>query len=599
MLDVKNISYSISNRKLFENASFSIPSGYHVGLVGKNGIGKTTLFNLIDKNLLLDEGEINLQKRKKISVLQQEIPNTNLSILDYVLSTDSETQLLIEEFENSKDQNRIIELSSILDEKNAYKDEWKASYILSGLGFKKDDQSKKINELSGGWRNRVGLAATLYSDPDLLLLDEPTNHLDFESVVWFENFLREFKGTFIMISHDRQVLNSTVDHILHVENHNLNLYTGNYDQFESQFAQKSLAQEAMFKKQQAFKQRVMKFVDRFGAKATKAKQAQSRLRSLEKIDMVDAIISDRTISFSFPKPNNLGTSMLTINKVDAGYDEIPVLKNINLSISNDSRIALVGANGNGKSTLIKLIAGNLDPMKGSIIKKKNLKIGYFAQHQADELDLDKTGYQVLSEIDPEKPDLFIRGVLGRFGFDKQKSETRIENLSGGEKTRLLFCLMSYHSPDLLLMDEPTNHLDIDSRLSLINSLNEFEGAIILVSHDKDIIEKVAEQILLVKDSKVNLFVDDISDYEDILKDELKPNKGHKNKNNYDSNKKSRKIENKINKLIVIKKELEDKMSSLENIDKFELLEELSNNYNKIKEDISCLLYTSPSPRDRG
>ena len=588
MLDVKNISYSISNRKLFENASFNIPSGYHVGLVGKNGIGKTTLFNLIDKNLLLDEGEINLQKRKKISVLQQEIPNTNLSILDYVLSTDSETQLLIEEFENSKDQNRIIELSSILDEKNAYKDEWKASYILSGLGFKKDDQSKKINELSGGWRNRVGLAATLYSDPDLLLLDEPTNHLDFESVVWFENFLREFKGTFIMISHDRQVLNSTVDHILHVENHNLNLYTGNYDQFESQFAQKTLAQEAMFKKQQAFKQRVMKFVDRFGAKATKAKQAQSRLRSLEKIDMVDAIISDRTISFSFPKPNNLGTSMLTINKVDAGYDEIPVLKNINLSISNDSRIALVGANGNGKSTLIKLIAGNLDPMKGSIIKKKNLKIGYFAQHQADELDLDKTGYQVLSEIDPEKPDLFIRGVLGRFGFDKQKSETRIENLSGGEKTRLLFCLMSYHSPDLLLMDEPTNHLDIDSRLSLINSLNEFEGAIILVSHDKDIIEKVAEQILLVKDGQVNLFVDDISDYEDILKDELKPNKGHKNKNSYESNKKSRKIENKINKLIVIKKELEDKMSSLENIDNFELLEELSNKYNKIKEEISDL-----------
>ena len=588
MLDVKNISYSISNRKLFENASFSIPSGYHVGLVGKNGIGKTTLFNLIDKNLLLDEGEINLQKRKKISLLQQEIPNTNLSILDYVLSTDSETQLLIEEFENSKDQNRIIELSSILDEKNAYKDEWKASYILSGLGFKKDDQSKKINELSGGWRNRVGLAATLYSDPDLLLLDEPTNHLDFESVVWFENFLKEFKGTFIMISHDRQVLNSTVDHILHVENHNLNLYTGNYDQFESQFAQKSLAQEAMFKKQQAFKQRVMKFVDRFGAKATKAKQAQSRLRSLEKIDMVDAIISDRTISFSFPKPNNLGTSMLTINKVDAGYYEIPVLRNINLSISNDSRIALVGANGNGKSTLIKLIAGNLDPMKGSIIKKKNLKIGYFAQHQADELDLEKTGYQVLSEIDPEKPDLFIRGVLGRFGFDKQKSETRIENLSGGEKTRLLFCLMSYHSPDLLLMDEPTNHLDIDSRLSLINSLNEFEGAIILVSHDKDIIEKVAEQILLVKDSQVNLFVDDISDYEKILKDELKPNKGHKNKNTYESNKKSRKIENKINKLIVIKKELEDKMSSLENIDNFELLEELSNSYNKIKEEISDL-----------
>jgi len=588
MLDVAKISYSISKRKLFEDASFKIPPGYHVGLVGKNGIGKTTLFNLIDKSLGLDEGSINIQKGKKLSVLQQEIPPSNLSILDYVINSDSETQDLIYEFETSTDQNRIMELSSILDDLGAFKDNWKASYILSGLGFHKDEHSKKLSELSGGWRNRVGLAAALYSNPDLLLLDEPTNHLDFESVVWFENFLRDFSGTFIMISHDRQVLNNTVDHILHVDNLNLQLYTGNYDQFESQLAQKNLAQDALYKKQQRFKNNVLKYVNKFGAKATKAKQAQSRLRALEKLDLVDAVISERSITFTFPQAKNLGSSMLLINHVDAGYDESVILKDINLSVSNDSRIALVGANGNGKSTLIKLISGNINPMKGQIIRNKNLKIGYFAQHQTDELDINRTAYEVLSDLDPEKPDLFIRGVLGRFGFDKDKSETKIEKLSGGEKTRLLFCIMSYHSPDLLLLDEPTNHLDIDSRISLINSLNDFEGAIILVSHDNDIIEKVTDQILVVKDGKVEPFFDDLTNYKEYVKDQFESSKNKKKSQTNKNNKKIKKIEIQINKLVNNKENLEKEMADPSNLDKFEILSDLSLKYEQINAEIKKL-----------
>jgi len=588
MLDVAKISYSISKRKLFEDASFKIPPGYHVGLVGKNGIGKTTLFNLIDKSLGLDEGSINIQKGKKLSVLQQEIPPSNLSILDYVINSDSETQDLIYEFETSTDQNRIMELSSILDDLGAFKDNWKASYILSGLGFHKDEHSKKLSELSGGWRNRVGLAAALYSNPDLLLLDEPTNHLDFESVVWFENFLRDFSGTFIMISHDRQVLNNTVDHILHVDNLNLQLYTGNYDQFESQLAQKNLAQDALYKKQQRFKNNVLKYVNKFGAKATKAKQAQSRLRALEKLDLVDAVISERSITFTFPQAKNLGSSMLLINHVDAGYDESVILKDINLSVSNDSRIALVGANGNGKSTLIKLISGNINPMKGQIIRNKNLKIGYFAQHQTDELDINRTAYEVLSDLDPEKPDLYIRGVLGRFGFDKDKSETKIEKLSGGEKTRLLFCIMSYHSPDLLLLDEPTNHLDIDSRISLINSLNDFEGAIILVSHDNDIIEKVTDQILVVKDGKVEPFFDDLTNYKEYVKDQFESSKNKKKSQKNKNNKKIKKIEIQINKLVNNKENLEKEMADPSNLDKFEILSDLSLKYEQINAEIKKL-----------
>ena len=504
MLEFNNISYSISQRKLFENTSLLVPNGYHLGLIGSNGIGKSTLFNLITKELSLDEGDIKLQSNKSIGILQQEIPDTQLSLLDFVLSGNQEQTELLKEVETSTNPDRISEIYMRLEDLNAYDAPWKASLILSGLGFDKSQQEKKLSDFSGGWRMRVGLASALFNEPDLLLLDEPTNHLDFESNIWLENFLVNYPRTFILISHDREALNKTVDHIIHIDQLKLNIYTGNYDQYENQYAQKIIGQQSLFEKQQAYKKNVMRFVNRFGSKASKAKQAQSRLKSLEKMDLVDAVISDRAIKFSFPKPENLGSSIITLDHVDVGYEiNKPILKDINLSIANDSRIALLGANGNGKSTLIKLISEKLEPMSGKIIKSKKLKIGYFAQHQSEELELDQTAFQVLSKKALDQPELKTRGILGKFGFDKAKSDTKIGKLSGGEKTRLLFCLMSFESPNILLLDEPTNHLDIDSRSALINALNDYEGCVILVSHDTQLIEKVSDQLVLIKDGKVN------------------------------------------------------------------------------------------------
>ena len=588
MLEFKNISYSISKRKLFENTSLEIPDNYHLGLVGSNGIGKSTLFNLITKNLSLEEGKITLKSNRTIGILEQEIQKVELSLLDFVLSSRITEQNLLKELESSENPDRISFILNKLDEINAYDSDWKASTILSGLGFNKTDQSKPLSDFSGGWRMRVGLAAALFNEPDLLLLDEPTNHLDFETNSWLENFLVNYKNSFILISHDRETLNKTVSHIIHIDQLKLNLYTGNYDQFEKQYAQKKISQQLLFQKQEAYKKNVLKFVNRFGSKASKAKQAQSRLKSLEKMDFVDAVITDRSIKFSFPKPKNLGTSMIVLNEVDVGYEKNnPVLQGINLSISNDSRIALLGANGNGKSTLIKLISGIIKPMKGTISKNKNIKIGYFAQHLSEELELDLTPFEVLSEKLKNEEDLKIRGVLGKFGFDKTKSETKIHKLSGGEKTRLILCLISYDSPNILLLDEPTNHLDIDSRTSLINALNDFEGCVILVSHDSKLVENVADHLIIVKNGKVNNFSGDLDEYRSSLSNDKKNTESSKNKNNTDR-KKIRNLENKIKKLTDEKKELEKKLSSTENISDYEKLNSLSEEYENLNNQIDSL-----------
>ena len=588
MLEFNNISYSISQRKLFENTSLLVPNGYHLGLIGSNGIGKSTLFNLITKELSLDEGEIIFQSNKTIGILQQEIPDNELSLLEFVLSSNHEQTELLKEVETSTNSERISEIYMRLEEINAYDAPWKASLILSGLGFDKPQQEKKLKEFSGGWRMRVGLASALFNEPDLLLLDEPTNHLDFESNTWLENFLVNYPRTFILISHDRETLNKTVDHIIHIDQLKLNIYTGNYDQYEKIYAQKKIGQRSLFDKQQAYKKNVMRFVDRFGSKASKAKQAQSRLKSLEKMDLVDAVISDRAIKFSFPKPENLGSSIITLDHVDVGYEKgNPVLKDINLSISNDSRIALLGANGNGKSTLIKLISEKIAPMNGEIIKSKKLKIGYFAQHQSEELDLDQTAFQVLSKKDIDQPELKTRSILGKFGFDKAKSDTKIEKLSGGEKTRLLFCLMSFESPNILLLDEPTNHLDLDSRSALINALNEYEGCVVLVSHDTQLVEKICDQLLLIKDGKVNNFNEDLQSYKAFVIDDRKSNNSKKKKENNKkkTQKKLKKLEINIKRLTKEKTNIEARLISDENINNYDLLSDLSFKYIEIKKEL--------------
>ena len=588
MLEFNNISYSISQRKLFENTSLLVPNGYHLGLIGSNGIGKSTLFNLITKELSLDEGEIIFQSNKTIGILQQEIPDNELSLLEFVLSSNHEQTELLKEVETSTNSERISEIYMRLEEINAYDAPWKASLILSGLGFDKPQQEKKLKEFSGGWRMRVGLASALFNEPDLLLLDEPTNHLDFESNTWLENFLVNYPRTFILISHDRETLNKTVDHIIHVDQLKLNIYTGNYDQYEKIYAQKKIGQQSLFDKQQAYKKNVMRFVDRFGSKASKAKQAQSRLKSLEKMDLVDAVISDRAIKFSFPKPENLGSSIITLDHVDVGYEKgNPVLKDINLSISNDSRIALLGANGNGKSTLIKLISEKIEPMNGEIIKSKKLKIGYFAQHQSEELDLDQTAFQVLSKKYIDQPELKTRSILGKFGFDKAKSDTKIEKLSGGEKTRLLFCLMSFESPNILLLDEPTNHLDLDSRSALINALNEYEGCVVLVSHDTQLVEKICDQLLLIKDGKVNNFNEDLQSYKAFVIDDRKSNNSKKKKENNKkkTQKKLKKLEINIKRLTKEKTNIEARLISDENINNYDLLSDLSFKYIEIKKEL--------------
>ncbi len=517
MLDLKNITYRIAGRTLLDQATLSLPKGSRVGLVGPNGTGKSTLFKLITGELELDGGEIGMMSNTKMGIVRQDLPDDDTSLLDVVLAADTERAELMLELETAEDPQRIADIYTKLIDIDAYEAPARASMILTGLGFDVEKQSLSISDFSGGWKMRVALAAALFRNPDLLLLDEPTNHLDFEAIVWLENYLQKYEHTFIIISHDRETLNKTVSHIAHLDQLKLTLYTGNYDQYETSYAQKRMGHQALFEKQQAHKKRMMEFVTRFGAKASKAKQAQSRLKAIERMDMVDALISERSTAFKFPQPEELGSPIITIDHVDVGYQaNNPILKNINFSIARDDRIALLGANGNGKSTLVKLISGNLEAMKGELRRNEKLRIGYFAQHQSDELDMQSTPFYALKEAIPKMEETKIRAMLGKFGFDKAKADTKIEELSGGEKARLLFCMMSYDAPHIMLLDEPTNHLDIDARAALIQALNSYEGCIILVSHDPHLVESVADTLYLVKDGRVAPYDDDLETYRNLI-----------------------------------------------------------------------------------
>lgn len=517
MLFITNLTYRIGGRTLLDKANLSIPAGHRVGLVGPNGTGKSTLFKLIARELTADAGDITLIKGASMGMVRQDMPDDDTSLLDIVLAADTERAILLHEAETAYDPERMGYIYTRLEEIRAYDAPARAAAILAGLGFNDAAQRSPISSFSGGWRARVALAAALFREPNLLLLDEPTNHLDFEAMVWLENFLIRYPHTLLIISHDREILNKTVNHIAHLDQQKLELYSGNYDYFERKRAERMLGQSALREKQLAQKARMMEFVDRFRAKASKARQAQSRLKMIEKMDIVDEVIADRITAFTFPAPEELKSPLIVLDRVDAGYSaEKPVLRALDLRIDNDDRIALLGANGNGKSTLMKLIAGRLAPLNGDIHKSGKLRVGYFAQFQTDELDTALTPFETMKDAMRGVAELKIRAALSKFGFDKHKADTKVKDLSGGEKARLLFCLMSFDAPHIMLLDEPTNHLDIDARVALMQALNHYNGAVILVSHDPHLVESVADRLWIVADGTCKPYDEDLTAYRELV-----------------------------------------------------------------------------------
>ncbi|MFH1158850.1 MAG: ABC-F family ATP-binding cassette domain-containing protein [Pseudomonadota bacterium] len=520
MLAISNLTCKYGARTIIEESSLNVMDGWKVGVVGVNGAGKTTLFKLISGEMHPDGGGISMTARQRFGQVRQDIPDCDTPLVEMVLSAHEELAALFKQCETETDPCKMADIYTRLNELDAYTARSRAAILLTGLGFRENQMNDPFSSLSGGWRMRVALAAALFVEPEVLLLDEPTNHLDLEAIMWLESYLAAYPHTLMIISHDRELLNKCVDHVIHVDKKKLTLYTGNYDTFERERAAKLGLQQKMHEKQQAQRAHIQAFVDRFRYKATKARQAQSRIKALERMDIVDAVIADRSVRFSFPQPEKLSAPLISIQNVDVGYAEgKPVLRKIYESIDRDDRIALLGANGNGKSTMIKLIAGKLGAMKGDVVRSSKLRIGYFSQHQTEELDVCSTPYQEMSRMVAKKTGSFkesaVRARLGQFGFSKPLADNRIGDLSGGEKARLLFAFMSFDSPHLLLLDEPTNHLDIDAREALVQALNAYEGAVVLVSHDPGMVERVADRLWLVKDGACSLFDGDLEDYRDF------------------------------------------------------------------------------------
>ena len=516
MLRIENLTYRIGKRVLIDRASVGIDPGHRVGLVGRNGAGKTTLLHLITGALDADEGAIELPTGWRVGITRQEAPSGPESLIDTVLSADRELASLTREAETATDPHRIAEIHTRLHDKSAHTAHARAARLLAGLGFSEAGQQRPCSEFSGGWRMRVALASLLFTQPDLLLLDEPTNHLDLEASLWLEDYLRRYDGTVLLVSHDRELLNRVVGEILHLEGGKLTLYRGGYDKFEEARRMKLAQIESERVKQEAQRAHIRKFVDRFRYKATKARQAQSRLKMLERMQPIPRHTEEGVVPFDFPQPEELPPPLYTIDNVSVGYDGRAVLSGLSLRLDADDRIALLGANGNGKSTLIKLLAGRLAPMSGYHHRSRKLRVGYFAQHQADELDLDATPVRELARRRPRDLDVDLRKHLGAFGFSQSRADTPIGSLSGGEKARLLFAMMSSDRPHILLLDEPTNHLDVQSREALVQAINAFGGAVVIVSHDPHVIELTADRLWLVDGGRVTDFDGDMEDYRALL-----------------------------------------------------------------------------------
>jgi len=516
MLHVNDLTFRFGGRVLFDGASVHVAAGQRVGLIGRNGTGKSTLLKLILDELHPDGGEIAVRPRARVGRLAQEAPEGEASLVDCVLAADAERTRLLVEAETTADPTRLAEAHERLAAIDAHSAPARAAAILAGLGFDPQAQARPVSSFSGGWRMRVALAAALFARPDLLLLDEPTNHLDLEATLWLQSHLATYPGTLIVISHDRELLNEVADRIIHLDNRKLVAYGGNYDNFERTRREKlELAAKAQ-SKQIEQRKKLQAFIDRFRAKATKAAQAQSRVKMLEKLGPVVSVVEDRAVVFDFPDPEILPPPILSVENATAGYDGRVVLGDFSLRIDMDDRIALLGANGNGKSTLAKLLAGRLAPMSGRVTRPPKLKVGYFAQHQTDELTLSRTPYDHMADLMKEAPPAKVRAQLGRFGFEQERADVKVENLSGGEKSRLLLALMSRDAPHMMILDEPTNHLDIDSREALVAALNAYDGAVVLISHDPHLVELVADRLWLVGDGKVADFDGDLADYRRLL-----------------------------------------------------------------------------------
>jgi ATP-binding cassette subfamily F protein 3 len=518
MLVIDDLLIKIGDRRLLDGASAHVPAGARTGLVGRNGSGKTTLFRAIAGEIMLDRGNVHLPPRWRIGRLSQDAPDGPESLIDVVLGADEERLRLLAEAETATDPHRIADIQTRLVDIGAHSAPARAAAILAGLGFSAADQERPCTDFSGGWRMRVALAASLFAEPDLLLLDEPTNFLDLEGTLWLQDHLARYPHTVVVISHDRDLLDNAVDWILHLEGGKLALYRGGYTSFERQRRERQALDLKLAKKQEAHRQRLTAFVDRFRATATKARQAQSRLKLLAKLEPIAAVVSDEVRPIVLPAPAKaLSPPIISLEGASVGYEPgRPVLRRLNLRIDPDDRIALVGANGNGKSTLVKLLSNRLATMSGRMTRASQLDVAYFAQHQLDELDPDASAYDHFRRLMPDAPEAKVRARAGAVGFSGAAADTPSDSLSGGEKARLLLGLATHSGPHLVVLDEPTNHLDIDSRAALIDAINDFPGAVILVSHDRYLIDACADRLWLVAGGAVAPFDGDLDDYRRVV-----------------------------------------------------------------------------------
>lgn len=516
MLNFSNITVRLGGTVILDGATAALPPGARVGMIGRNGAGKSTLMKVIAGLLEPDDGSVDLPKGARLGYIAQEAPAGSETPLDTVLAADTERAALLAEAETADDPHRIAEVHERLNMIEAHSAPARAAKILIGLGFDEEAQQQPMDSFSGGWRMRVALAALLFSQPELLLLDEPSNHLDLEATLWLENFLTSYQATILVISHERDLLNNVVDHILHLQGGKTTLYPGGYDAFEKQRAERQAQMAASREKQLAQREKLQAFVDRWGAKAHSAKQAQSRVKALSRMEPIAAAIEDPSLSFHFPSPAELKPPLITLDDAAVGYGDNIILSGLNLRLDPDDRTALLGRNGNGKTTLARLLASQLDPKAGAMNKSGKLTVGYFTQYQVEELDPTDTPLEHMTRLMKDAKPGAVRAQLGRFGFSGDKATMKVGKLSGGERARLALALITRDAPHLLILDEPTNHLDVDAREALVHALNEYSGAVIMVSHDRHMLELTADRLVMVDSGRAKEFSGSLNDYTDFV-----------------------------------------------------------------------------------